>query len=919
MENLYSNFKKNRISFIIFLLFQFSFSNVAFTQDCGVQISYTVSLDGLLSASIITPNGELTTGVSWQLDGSEVGVNSTLNYQLTLTRTYLLCAYYTVIQTDASCTGSTCTTFFYQGQQDPCEFAGNPTFNCVPYPSLPNGVAFFLQPNTNYNVTSINWDFGDGQTSTTYNPYNSYSSPGTYNVCVTVTYNVNGTSCTKQFCQTTTCAALPCDQFLANTNVFATFDGVSCSASPSFSLGTIQDVTWDFGDGQSQSGDPYGFYPHTYSNNGTYNVCATFTYLVSQTQQTCTKTVCDTITVGSSTGCDISANFTFTNENNTVTFSDNSTVTNGVINTYTWNFGDGNSATGSNISHQYTSPGQYIVCLTVNGVSNEAQPCSDTYCDTIEIGNCDGLTAGFNVVVNGATVTFTNTSTFIGGNIVQYTYDFDDTEFSGAANPVHTYQEPGTYTVCLTVKGYKTGIYCQKVFCTTIEIASPCGGLQVNFTCDGNSPMAVTNNTVFPGGAITSSVWDYGDGNTSPLFNPPPHAYLEQDAYVVCLTVTGTKFGAECTSTDCDICGDDCDALQASFTVLKDPTTGQYSFTDNSTFPNGTITETKIDFGDGSPTVTSVLPQTYLHNYDQNGEFMVCIVVKGTDFTGAECKDVYCELILDPSSLSPASCCENLNLDFELNPGPNGTLEFENQSQFPLDAANSFSWSFGNGQTFEGLNPPPAQNSELGDTICLAITSVKVNGELCVKAFCKAKNQVEACEQLFIDFASLEQGNNTEFNVVFEAENMTILNPVWFFGDGDSEVGISVDHQFINNENFPITLVITAITEDGDTCYKSLTKPRYDCLLQIGITENNALNFRYQPNPANETCIISFENVQERKIEMIDFSGRIVYSGMYTEQYVLLPVANLPNGLYVVNILNEEKTVGGHFLLSVIH
>jgi PKD repeat protein len=919
MENFILRFQRSRIAIILFFSFSSIFSNVAFSQDCGVQISYTVSLNGLLSANIITPNGESVTGISWQLDGNPIGSNSTLSFQLTLTRTYSLCAYYTVILPDLACIGNTCTTFFYQGQQDPCEFAGSPTFTCAPYPSLPNGVAFFLQANTNYNVTSVSWNFGDGQSSSTYNPYNSYTAPGTYNVCVTVTYDVNGTPCTKQFCQTTTCAALPCDQFVANTNVFATFDGVSCSASPSFNLGPIQNVTWDFGDGQSQSGDPYGFYPHTYSNNGTYNVCATFTYLIAQTQQTCTKTICNTITIGNSTPCTIDAGFNFTVLNNAVTFSQNATISNGTINSYSWNFGDGGTSTGSDISHQYLTSGQYNVCLTVQGTNSQGEPCSDTFCDTVLVSDCDGLIASFNYVINGATVSFINTSSFIGGTIIQYTYDFDDTEFSGASDPIHTYQEPGTYIVCLKVKGYKQGIYCTKLVCVTIEITSPCGGLQVKFTCDGNNPLGVTNNTVFPGGAITSSVWDYGDGNTSPLFNPLPHTYLEQDAYVVCLTVTGTKFGAECTATDCDICGDDCDALQASFTVLKDPTTGQYSFTDNSTFPNGTITESKMDFGDGSPLVTSAVPQTYLHNYDQNGEFMVCITVKGTDLAGAECKDVYCELIKDPASLTPTSCCEALDLDFELNPGPNETLEFENNSQVPLGAANSYTWSLGNGQTLNVQNPSPLPNNELGDTICLTVNSLKSNGEFCIKSFCKPKSQVDPCEQVFIDFASLEQGNTTEFNAIFEVGDMTILTPIWHFGDGETSTGISVDHQFNNNENSPITIEITAITEDGDTCYKSLTKPRYDCLLQIGITENNALNFRYQPNPASETCLISFENVQERRIEMIDFSGRIVYSGLFTDQYILLPVANLPNGLYIVNIIGEEKIVGGHFLLSVIH
>lgn len=45
--------------------------------------------------------------------------------------------------------------------------------------------------------------------------------------------------------------------------------------------------------------------------------------------------------------------------------------------TYTWDFGDGTTATGITPSHNYSSVGNYKVCLTVSDSS-----CSDTYCDS---------------------------------------------------------------------------------------------------------------------------------------------------------------------------------------------------------------------------------------------------------------------------------------------------------------------------------------------------------------------------------------------------------------------------------------------------------------------------------------------------------------------------------------------------------
>ncbi len=51
---------------------------------------------------------------------------------------------------------------------------------------------------------------------------------------------------------------------------------------------------------------------------------------------------------------------------------------------YLWNFGDGSSSTQAYPFHQYTSPGQYIVCLTVTATSGSLT-CTDTYCDSSSV------------------------------------------------------------------------------------------------------------------------------------------------------------------------------------------------------------------------------------------------------------------------------------------------------------------------------------------------------------------------------------------------------------------------------------------------------------------------------------------------------------------------------------------------------
>ena len=55
--------------------------------------------------------------------------------------------------------------------------------------------------------------------------------------------------------------------------------------------------------------------------------------------------------------------------------------------TYTWDFGDGTTGTGSNLSHSYTGTGPYTLCLTVD----DGAGCVDTYCDTLSVDPTTGV------------------------------------------------------------------------------------------------------------------------------------------------------------------------------------------------------------------------------------------------------------------------------------------------------------------------------------------------------------------------------------------------------------------------------------------------------------------------------------------------------------------------------------------------
>jgi hypothetical protein len=108
--------------------------------------------------------------------------------------------------------------------------------------------------------------------------------------------------------------------------------------------------------------------------------------------------------------------------------------------TYLWDFGDGETSTEFEPTHDYAAAGTYDVSLEA---CNPAGMC-DTYEDTVEV--LPWPQAGFTYAVDVLEVTFTNTSL----DALTYEWEFGDGTGSADENPVHTYAGGGTYTVVLT-------------------------------------------------------------------------------------------------------------------------------------------------------------------------------------------------------------------------------------------------------------------------------------------------------------------------------------------------------------------------------------------------------------------------------------------------------------------------------------
>jgi len=140
------------------------------------------------------------------------------------------------------------------------------------------------------------------------------------------------------------------------------------------------------------------------------------------------------------------------NEGSTVSFSDATATDPGAETlSYGWQFGDGNTSSGSlSSSHAYTNDGTYIATLTV---TDDTGSIADTL--TVMVSNVDPTAnAGDDLSGTvGISVVFSGEATDPGDDQLSYSWDFGDSSatVSGTLTPSHTYTANGDHLVTLTV------------------------------------------------------------------------------------------------------------------------------------------------------------------------------------------------------------------------------------------------------------------------------------------------------------------------------------------------------------------------------------------------------------------------------------------------------------------------------------
>lgn len=216
------------------------------------------------------------------------------------------------------------------------------------------------------------WDFGDGTSSMEQNPLHFYPHEGEYPVSLTI----EGDSCHSEY------GVLVRVENDTTGNCQASFYYLQGTAPFSIEFfdtstgeGDVNSWTWDFGDG----GVSYEQNPvHTYDYEGYYYVS-----LYIETTDSCFSGFADYVWVeNDTTNCNAAFDVMLDTLNNvprTYIFTDRSE---GGIESWLWEFGDGSFSYEQSPVHVYDAGGSYDVCLTVTTAPGNGM-CTSTECKQI--------------------------------------------------------------------------------------------------------------------------------------------------------------------------------------------------------------------------------------------------------------------------------------------------------------------------------------------------------------------------------------------------------------------------------------------------------------------------------------------------------------------------------------------------------
>jgi gliding motility-associated-like protein len=617
------------------------------------------------------------------------------------------------------------------------------------------------------------WDFGDGITSSQQHPTHIYTSKGTFTATLTVTDTVTGCYDDMTF------PVLVVD-------VEADFTASPVTGCHPLTV-QMSDASTDYNTFNWTTAGMTSTQRHpsfTYTTPGIYDVELVVTDMLG-----CADTLImpDFITV-----LGPQAEFNASPKEGcaplSVNFIDSSYSYLGTVNSWSWNFGDGDVSADQNPSHYYASPGNYTVALTVTDDNGCAH--TKTVTEFIKPTFPTPVFSADTLSCSSRAIVFNNASV---GTQLSYYWQFGDGDTSSLANPIHTYMAEGIYSVTLTVTDING---CDSTISKTdyIRVSDPV----VDFSADtlfSPCPPLLVNFLNYSSPDVISYEWDFGDGNTSDLAEPS-NVYLTPGNFDVRLIGT-TALGCKDTIVKYDLVL----VLGPDGTFTFDPSNNCLGSTVTFTAQTTNTQYINWDYGDGNVDMNG--NDTMVKVYTNYGVYHPVIIIDD----GLGC--------VRAITTQDSVVIGEIHADFAKNMQyacKQGDVQFIDIS-FSYPDITSWYWEFGDGNTDTTQNPTHIYTTPGTYPVKLTIANSICSDTIVRQGFVYIDPGPQAefllsddkgCDSLTVQFADLSTSDSTLIGWNWNFKNGNFSNaqhPSEFFGIGQ----------------FNVELIVTANTGCTDT------------------------------------------------------------------------------------------------------
>lgn len=226
----------------------------------------------------------------------------------------------------------------------------------------------------------------------------------------------------------------------------------------------------------------------------------------------------------------------------------------GPIASYSWDFGDGQTGTGSTTTHSYAEAGDYTVALTVTdsgGLSTTVDH------DVTVVAPNVAPTASFTTAADHLDLSVdAASSTDPDGELTTYAWTFGDGAQASGVTAAHTYASAGTYDVTLVVTDDRGGSATDSkqvtVTAPPVPNVPPVAGFTATVDADDLVAAFDATSSSDEDGTVEEYDWDFGDGENGSGVTVS-HQYAAAGTYTVKLTVVDDDGDSHSTTRDIEV------------------------------------------------------------------------------------------------------------------------------------------------------------------------------------------------------------------------------------------------------------------------------------------------------------------------------------------------------------------------------